>query len=83
MDPAKVAKRFRSLYPDELLYRYKDGERDFRRINLLRTELESYLISREYFKGRAICMCVDFKDQKIYYFLAVPKVMDRTLCFST
>jgi hypothetical protein len=35
-----IADQFRALYPDELVKRYGQGERDFERINVLRTELE-------------------------------------------
>ena len=35
-----VATSFNALYPEELVERYRNGERDFVGINLLRAELE-------------------------------------------
>jgi uncharacterized protein YjbI with pentapeptide repeats len=43
-----VASSYNALYPEELIERYNAGERDFARINLLRTELEHILGSRTY-----------------------------------
>lgn len=40
MPRTDVAVRFKALYPEELVERYRDGERDFTGINLLREELE-------------------------------------------
>lgn len=39
----KTNEYFKALYPDELVARYRAGERDFEGINLLREELESLL----------------------------------------
>ena len=41
-----VASSYNALYPKELIERYNAGEREFARINLLRTELEYIISSR-------------------------------------
>lgn len=40
MSGLEVAARYKALYPEELVERYRNGERDFIGINLLRAELE-------------------------------------------
>lgn len=41
MKELKTNEYFKALYPDELVTRYRAGERDFKGINLLRAELET------------------------------------------
>ncbi len=43
MKAMKTNEYFKALYPDELVARYRAGERDFQGINLLRAELEAIL----------------------------------------
>ena len=43
MRELKTNEYFKALYPDELVARFRAGERDFEGINLLRAELESIL----------------------------------------
>ncbi|MCL0057507.1 pentapeptide repeat-containing protein [Dehalococcoidales bacterium] len=45
-DIQAVIRSYKALYPDELVERYKKGERDFRGINLFRTELEKIFVDR-------------------------------------
>ncbi len=45
-DIQAVIRSYKALYPEELVERYKKGERDFRRINLFRAELEKIFTDR-------------------------------------
>jgi uncharacterized protein YjbI with pentapeptide repeats len=45
-DVQTVIRAYKALYPEELVARYKKGERDFRGINLFRAELEKILAGR-------------------------------------
>lgn len=45
-DVQAVIRAYKALYPEELVERYKKGERDFRGINLFRAELEKIFADR-------------------------------------
>lgn len=45
-DVQAVIRAYKALYPEELVERYKKGERDFRGINLFRAELEKIVADR-------------------------------------
>jgi len=45
-DVQAVIRAYKALYPEELVERYKKGERDFRGINLFRAELEKIAADR-------------------------------------
>ena len=42
----EIVRSYKALYPEELVERYNNGERDFRRINLFRAELERIFTDR-------------------------------------
>ncbi len=46
VDVQAVIRAYKALYPEELVERYKKGERDFRGINLFRAELENIFSDR-------------------------------------
>ena len=48
MHTSHVAAKFNALYPEQLVAQYQAGRRDFRAINLLRSELESIEARRKY-----------------------------------
>ena len=45
-DVQAVIRAYKALYPEELVERYRKGERDFRGINLFRDELEKIFADR-------------------------------------
>lgn len=60
-DVQTVIRAYKALYPEELVERYKKGERDFRGINLFRDELER-IISERFAAGRHVELPTAFQD---------------------
>ena len=60
-DIQAVIRSYKALYPGELVERYNNGERDFRRINLFRAELEKIFTDR-FADGRYIELPAPYED---------------------